>query len=207
MRRRWARAPTPPIPHEEDDEIATDNRHDNSHSDNHPPSDSPTHEQNGVVETSLTGVAPTPRSDSQSNVSENRLNSDIGSDSEHDAAQGRENGIHHTSQSREVERCVEDGSDLDDLLMRECDILREREMCRKRRREGSESSYHEGQSTHSSPISGGDSGSQGSVHTREQAKRSKVTCDDEEDMERLLAEEELMLKTCEDDHIPPGFDS
>ena len=84
----------------------------------------------GEVETSPTGIEPAPRSDSRSSVSENRLNSEIGSDKGHN-------------------------------------------------------------------------GSQGSAQTGEQAKRS---CDGEEDVERLLAEEELMLKACEDDYIPPGLD-
>ena len=69
-------------------------------------------------------------------------------------------------------------------------------------REGSGGSYHEGQGTHNNPISCGD-GSQGSTHWGTQ--RSKFSSDREEDMERLLAEEELMLKACEHDRVPPGF--
>ena len=174
MRRRWARGPTPPIQHDEDDDVTTENHHDNS--DNHHRSDSPTHQQS-VVETSE-AIAPASRSDCQTNASENRpsfSNPEVESDSDND-------------------RERQDRSDLDDLLMRESDILNEREMMsRKRLRDDSDSSCQEEQGTPSNL----ESGHQPITHTGEQA---------EDEMESLLAEEELMLKACEDDCIPPGFE-
>lgn len=187
MRRRWARGPTPPIRDEEDGDITTNHHHDNNPSDNHHHSNSPTQQQSEVESISV----------SQPNASESRQETNSESESENDML----NSSHHRSPSRHNDRGrLEEGrDDLDDLLMGESDILRESRQCHR----DSHSSSREDQHTHNAPVDESQTlnGSQGSDHTREQAKRSKVLWEAEE-MEGLLTEEEQLMMEISDSHIP-----
>ena len=188
MRRRWARGPTPPIPDDEDDVIPTTNHHDNSPSNNIHHSNSPTHQQTASNETRAQQTPPY-SSDSEDKSSTRSPNKNSGSCAREATEEGSVGG------------CEWD----------EDDITREREEqmepSRKRNRDsdssGQEASCNDDTITGSNGIV---ERRQGTVGVNKCSKRSKFTCEEELEVEDLLAEEEqLMLETI-DNHIPPGFD-
>ena len=194
MRRRWARGPTPPIPDDNDSDIADNDRHDNSSSANHHPGNSPTNE----------GTESEPRSEGERSLSRPRPTDDEFEDVTERGNQpcnGRSSPVNGEAEERDFD-------EFEDLLMRESDILREGEeqWRRKRERSGEEEDQRE------TEFDGGarDIGTQRSQDTvvRGGDKRLRQSCEPEDLLEDLLAEEEeFMHETSFGQQVPPGFDA
>ena len=178
MRQRWARGPTPPVPDDEDDDGITPHHHGDNHSQHqngddpshqHHHGDSPTHQSN-LNETTPCPPSHVPASHSESEEGEER---------------DRERG--QAGDELEQEDRDEGGLDLDSLLMREEDIVREKEQrLRKRAREGGASE---------------DAGSPGDTNSSEK-REERGLCEDgrkrlkhswEDDLDELLSEEDNLL--------------
>ena len=245
MRRRWARGPTPPIPDEDIATPTTNNHHDNS-PDNHHHSNSHAHRQSepeldrpqchartpvanhddstsrqtiGDGSRSATVLLPTGEEEGEGLTEDEEFENLLMRESDllreregltrkhvrDDESSGREGTLVRESEEREglTRKQETDWGHGDDRFMQESHTWREEIGEHPRRKRDRDNSDWEEQGPHGNTNSDIVSGSQ--ENAREQAKRSKFTCEEELEeslMDDLLADEEQLMLEMTDRHSP-----